>query len=86
MVYADVVNVLGENTNTIKCTVDLLKGSWEVYLEVNTEANKYMVVSRHRNGGQYDSLLIVNKSFENVAKFKYFGRNVTNPKFLSQRN
>jgi hypothetical protein len=37
-----------------------------------------MAVSRHQNAGQNYILLTANKSFENVAKFKYLGRAETN--------
>jgi hypothetical protein len=44
-----------------------------VGLDVNTEKIKYMVISHHQNTGKCHSSLIANKSFENVAKFKYLG-------------
>jgi hypothetical protein len=43
-----------------------------------------MVVSRHQDVGQNHNLLIANKAFENMAKFKYLGTSVT--KLRSRRN
>jgi len=37
-----------------------------------------MVVSYHQHVGQNHNLLIVNKFFENMVKFKYPGTTVTN--------
>jgi hypothetical protein len=46
--YADNINVLGKNINTIKKNTETpLQLSKEVGLEVNTEETKYMVMSCH---------------------------------------
>jgi hypothetical protein len=47
LVYADDVNLLGDDIQTIKKnTQTLLDASKEVGLEVNTEKTKYMLLSR----------------------------------------
>jgi hypothetical protein len=37
-----------------------------------------MIMSRHPNSGQNHNIRITNESFENVAKFKYLRRALTN--------
>jgi hypothetical protein len=77
-VYAD-DNLLGDSVNTVKENSEtLLEASWDVRLEINAEKVKYMIMSRHPNSGQNNNIWIANESFENVEKFKYLGRPLTN--------
>jgi hypothetical protein len=71
-VYADGVNLLGNNINTINKNKEVLvDASIEVGLEVNTEKFKYVFMSHHKNAGQNHNIKVANISFENVAKFKH---------------
>jgi hypothetical protein len=82
LAYADDVNLLGDNIDTLnKHTETLIEASKEVSLEVNV---KYMVVSCEQNAGQNQDIKIGNRSFENVSQFKYLGTTVTNPNLLGR--
>jgi hypothetical protein len=44
---------------------------------VNPEKTKYMLMSRRQKAGQKDSIKTANRSFEDVAKFRYLGTTLT---------
>jgi hypothetical protein len=53
LAYAENVNLLGNNIDTIKENTDtLIDASKEVGLEVNAENTKYMLLSHHQNARQ----------------------------------
>jgi hypothetical protein len=52
LVYADDMNLSGDNIDTIKkSTETLINASKEFCLEVNTEKTKYILLSLHPNAG-----------------------------------
>jgi hypothetical protein len=53
LVYADDVNLLGDNIDTIKKNTETVTdASKEVGLKKNLEKTKYMLLSHHQNAGQ----------------------------------
>jgi hypothetical protein len=86
LVYADDINLLGDNVGTIKKNTEtLINISKEVGLEVNTEKTKYMLLSLRQNAGRNHVKNIVIRCFENVALLKYLGITVTNQNLFRRK-
>jgi hypothetical protein len=70
-------------------TVTIIIFSFPVYkieigLEVNPEKTKYMLMSHSQKIGQKHSIKIANRSFENVAKFKYLRTTLTDQNHMHE--
>ncbi|KAJ4436010.1 hypothetical protein ANN_18634 [Periplaneta americana] len=79
LVYADDVNMLGENPQTTRENTEiLLEASKAIGLEVNPEKTKCMIMSRDQNIVRNGNIKIADLSFEEVEKFKYLRATVTN--------
>jgi hypothetical protein len=84
LAYADDMNLLGGNIDTIKTNTEtLIYAGKEVGLEVMVEEAKYMLLSRYQNVGQNHYVKIVNRSFECV-KVQIFGNTVTNQNLIQE--
>jgi hypothetical protein len=78
LAYADDVNIVAGNTDTIKKNKEaLLDASKEVGLEMNPEKTKYMLTPPSQKTGQKHSIQTENRSPEYVTKFKYLGTTLT---------
>ncbi|KAJ4449782.1 hypothetical protein ANN_01186 [Periplaneta americana] len=83
LVYADDVNMLGENTPTIRENTEILfEASKAIGLEVNPEKTKYMIMSRDQNIVRNGNIKIGDLSFEEVEKFKCLGATLRLPVVL----
>jgi hypothetical protein len=81
----DNVNLLGDNTDTIKKNTETLIGaSKEVSLEIYVQITTYMLLSRRQNVGQNRDIKLANRSFENVSQFKYLVMTVTNQNLIQE--
>jgi hypothetical protein len=86
-VYADDVNLLSDNRDTIKKSAEtLIDASKEVGIEVNTEKTKceYMLLSRHQNAVENHNIKIANRCFENMVQITYLGTTVTNQNVIQE--
>jgi hypothetical protein len=85
LVYADDVNLQGDNIVMIKeNTETLIDASKEVGLETNAEKTKYMLLSYHQNTRKNHDINIANKSFENMAHFKYLETTVADQNLIQE--
>jgi hypothetical protein len=51
---------------------------------VNPEKTKYMLMSHSQKTGQRHTTRVVNRSFEDVAKFKYLGTTLTDQNYMHE--
>jgi hypothetical protein len=85
LAYADDVNLLGENIDTIKKNTETLTdANKEVGLEINEEKTEYMLLSRHQNVGQNQDIKIGNRSVENVSQLSYWEDDCNKSKLIQE--
>jgi hypothetical protein len=79
LAYADDVNLLGDNIDTIKKNTEtLINVGKETGLEMDIEKTKYILLSWNQNIGQNCGIKITDRSFENGSQFKYLGTTLIN--------
>jgi hypothetical protein len=86
LAYADDVNLLGDNIDTIKKTPQTsIDASKEVGLEVNAEKTKYMLPPRHQNAGQNHDIKTGNRCSD-MWQVQIFGNDCNESKSDSGGN
>jgi hypothetical protein len=79
LVYAYDVNILYGSLRIIKKNIEpLVIASKEIWLEVNADKTKYMVIFRDQNAGRSHSMKIDSKFLEKVEEFRYLDITLTN--------
>jgi hypothetical protein len=73
-----ITDIIKKNTDTV------IEASKEVDLDVNTEKTKYMLLSHEHNAGTNYDIKTANRSFENVAQFRYLGTRITNQNLIQE--
>jgi hypothetical protein len=68
---------------TLKKNIETrIDASKEVDVQVIAKKTRYMLLSHHQDAGQNHNINIANRSFENVAQFRYLGMTVTNQNLI----
>jgi hypothetical protein len=75
LAYADDINIVGENIDTIRKNAKALIGAGkEVGLEVGRKKTKYVLMSRGQKAGQKHGIKTANISFEGVQSSNIWER------------
>jgi hypothetical protein len=75
LVYADVMNLFGDNINPMKKNTDsLTDASKEVGIEINEKKSNFIFQSRYHNAWQNHNMKTANISLENVAQLNILER------------
>jgi hypothetical protein len=83
LAYADDVNLLGDNIDTIRENTETLNdANKEVGLEINVEKINFLLLARHQNAGPNHDIKRANRLYENVSEFKYLETTVTNQNLI----